>query len=40
MAREFAALQAAASSTTELVLERSPDETLRVDIVGEPVAEF
>jgi hypothetical protein len=40
MARELAALRAAMSSTMESMLGRSPDETFRVEVVGELVVEF
>jgi hypothetical protein len=40
LARELTAFQVALSSTVELALGRSPDETFRVDVVGELVAEF
>jgi hypothetical protein len=40
MAGELATLQAAVSSAVELVLGHSPDETFRVEVVGELVAKF
>jgi hypothetical protein len=40
MAGEPAALRVAVSSTMEFVLGRSPDETLRVEVVDELVADF
>jgi hypothetical protein len=40
MAGKLVVLQATVSSTTELALGRSPDETFRVEVVGELVAEF
>jgi hypothetical protein len=40
MARELAALRAAVSSTVEFVLGHSLDETLRMKVVDELVAEF
>jgi hypothetical protein len=40
MAREPDVLQAAVSSAVELVLGRSPDETIQVDVVSELIAEF
>jgi hypothetical protein len=40
MVGELAALRAAVSSTMEMALGRSPDETFQVEIVGELVAEF
>jgi hypothetical protein len=40
MAEELAALQAAVSSTVKLVLGRSPDGALRMEVVGELAAKF
>jgi hypothetical protein len=40
MARELIVLWVVASSTVELVLGHSPDETFRLEVVGELVAEF
>jgi hypothetical protein len=40
MAREFAVLRAAVSSATELVLGRSPNDTFRVEVVGELATKF
>jgi hypothetical protein len=40
MARELATLRAAVTSAAELVLGRSPNETFRVEIVDELVAQF
>jgi hypothetical protein len=40
MVRELAALRAVVSSTVEMALGRSPDETFQVEIVGELVVEF
>jgi hypothetical protein len=40
MVGDLAALQAAVSSAVELVLGHSPDETFRVEVVGELVAKF
>jgi hypothetical protein len=40
MAKELATLRAAVCSIVELALRRSPDETFRVEVVGELVAKF
>jgi hypothetical protein len=40
MARELTVLREAVSSTAELALGHSPNETFRVEVVGELVAEF
>jgi hypothetical protein len=40
MVRELATLRVAVSSAVELALGRSPDETSRVEVVGELVAKF
>jgi hypothetical protein len=40
MVGERAALQAVVSSTVEVMLGRSPNETLRVEVVDELVDEF
>jgi hypothetical protein len=40
IAKELATLRATVSSTTELVLGRSPDDAFHVEVVGELVAEF
>jgi hypothetical protein len=40
MARELVALRATVTSATELVLGRPPDETVRVEITDELVAQF
>jgi hypothetical protein len=40
MAKELATLRATVCSIMELALRRSPDETFRVEVVGELVAEF
>jgi hypothetical protein len=40
LAKELATLRATVSSTTELVLGRSPDDAFRVEVVGELAVEF
>jgi hypothetical protein len=40
MARKLIVLRVVASSTVELALGHSPDETFRLEVVGELVAEF
>jgi hypothetical protein len=40
MVRELVVLRATVSSTVEFVLRRSPNKTLRVEIVDEMIAEF
>jgi hypothetical protein len=40
MVGELAALHAVVSSIVELVLSRSPNDTFRVEVVGELVGEF
>jgi hypothetical protein len=40
MARELAALQTVVSSVVDVTLGRSANETFRVEVVGELVAEF
>jgi hypothetical protein len=40
MARDLGTLQAAVSSTAESALDRSPNDTFRVEVMGELVTKF